>query len=278
MRIHLLGTRGSLPTPGPDFVRYGGNTSCVAIAHDGEPPTIMLDAGTGLATSEPLLGTSPFAGSVLLGHLHWDHIYGLPFFRAGDHVDARVHVYVPADGDPAAALDRVMSPPVFPVDIRTLRGYWEIKALQPGAVTIEGFSVLALEIPHKGGRSFGFRIDDGTSSLAYLSDHSPISLGDGPDGHGEYHDAARRLAENVDLLIHDSQYTSEEFVERRHWGHCTNDYAIGLARAVRARRTLLFHHDPGRTDDQLDAMASALDDSTIEFAVEGTEIHLGPAT
>jgi phosphoribosyl 1,2-cyclic phosphodiesterase len=277
VRIHLLGTRVSLPTPGPDFVRYGGNTSCVAIAHDGASPTIMLDAGTGLANSAALLGADPFTGSVLLGHLHWDHIYGLPFFRAGDNVDARVHVYVPADGDPVAALDRVMSPPIFPIDIRRLRGDWEIKALQPGATTIEGFSVLALEIPHKGGRSFGFRIDDGKSSLAYLSDHSPISLGDGPDGHGEYHEAARRLAQDVDLLIHDSQYTSEEFAERHHWGHCTYEYAIGLARVCGVRRTLLFHHDPGRTDDQLDEMGRTLDDPSIEFAVEGSEIHLGTA-
>jgi phosphoribosyl 1,2-cyclic phosphodiesterase len=199
----------------------------------------------------------------------------LPFFRGGDNPDARVHVYVPADGDPVAALDRVMSPPIFPIDILRLRGDWQIEALQPGTANVEGFSVLALEIPHKGGRSFGFRVDDGRSSLAYLSDHSPISLGDGPDGHGEYHKAARRLAQDVDLLIHDSQYTSEEFVERHDWGHCTYEYAIGLAHAVGARRTLLFHHDPGRTDAQLDEMARTLDDPNIEFAVEGTEIHLG---
>lgn len=237
----------------------------------------MLDAGTGLATSGALLGSNPFTGSILLGHLHWDHIYGLPFFRGGDHPNARVDIYVPDQGDPAAALDRVMSPPVFPIDVRQLHGSWVIKALPPGATTIEGFSVLALEIPHKGGRSFGFRIDDGKSSLAYLSDHSPTSLGTGPDGHGEYHDAARRLAQDVDLLIHDSQYTPAEFSERHDWGHCTYEYAIGLARACGVRRTLLFHHDPGRTDIQLDEIAGTLDDPSIEFAVEGSQITLGPA-
>jgi len=274
VRIHLLGTRGSLPTPGPDFVRYGGNTSCVAISHDGDTPVLMLDAGTGLANAARILAGQPFIGSILLGHLHWDHVYGLPFFRPGDHVDARVDVYVPEQGDPIAALDRVMSPPIFPIDIRRLRGEWNIRSLEPGTSSIEGFEVLALEIPHKGGRSFGYRIDDGNTSLAYLSDHSPVSLGSGPYGNGAHHEAALRLVENVDLLIHDSQYRPEEFAERSDWGHCSFEYPIGLAKAANVKRTLLFHHDPGRTDSQLDAMAARLDDPSIEFAVEGSTIDL----
>lgn len=275
MRIHLLGTRGSLPTPGPDFVRYGGNTSCVAITRHGEAPSLILDAGTGLATAGSILGDRPFVGSILLGHLHWDHVYGLPFFRNGDNVDARVSVYLPGQDNPDGMLHRVMSPPIFPIDIQTLRGNWTVSGLEPGIVEIEGFTVLALDIPHKGGRSFGYRIDDGTSSIAYLSDHSPYSLGPGPDGLGEYHDTALRLAADVDLLIHDSQYTPAEFEERHDWGHCSFGYPIELARVAGAKRTLLFHHDPSRTDEQLDVMAAALNEPGVEFAVEGSTIDLG---
>lgn len=274
MHIHLLGTRGSLPTPGPDFVRYGGNTSCVAVSRDGEQPSLFLDAGTGLATARSVLGDASFRGSILLGHLHWDHIYGLPFFRNGDRADARVDVYLPAQGKPEAVLHRVMSPPIFPIDVQTLRGTWNVISLEEGTSHIEGFEVTALDIPHKGGRSFGYRVSDGRSSLAYLSDHSPYSLGPGPNGNGELHETAQRLVSEVDLLIHDSQYTPEEFAERHHWGHCSYRYPIELAAACGVKRTLLFHHDPGRTDAQLDEMAAALDEPGVEFAVEGTSLGI----
>jgi phosphoribosyl 1,2-cyclic phosphodiesterase len=269
-----LGTRGSLPTPGPDFVRYGGNTSCVAVARSGESPSLFLDAGTGLAGAGRVLGDAPFCGSILLGHLHWDHIYGLPFFRNGDRPDAKVDIYLPAQGEPNAVLHRVMSPPVFPIDVQTLRGNWTVNALEPGTSQIEGFAVTALDIPHKGGRSYGYRVSDGKSSLAYLSDHSPHSLGPGPSGNGELHATARQLVSGVDLLIHDSQYTQEEFEARHDWGHCSYKYPIELAAACGAKRTLLFHHDPSRTDSQLDKMASLLEEPDVEFAVEGTSLDI----
>jgi phosphoribosyl 1,2-cyclic phosphodiesterase len=274
VRISLLGTRGSLPTPGPDFVRYGGNTSCVAVSRGGELPSLFLDAGTGLATAGEILGDTSFQGSILLGHLHWDHIYGLPFFRNGDRPDARVDVYLPAQGDPNAVLHRVMSPPIFPVDVQTLRGNWTVNSLEAGTGQIEGFVVTALDIPHKGGRCFGYRISDGTSSLAYLSDHSPHSLGPGPSGNGEFHETARQLVSDVALLIHDSQYTQEEFEKRQDWGHCSYQYPIELAAAFGVKRTLLFHHDPSRTDNQLDKMTSSLEQPDVEFAVEGTHLDI----
>lgn len=274
MQIHLFGVRGSLPTPGPRHARYGGNTSCVGIARDGEIPTVILDAGTGLATARSAFGSEPFVGSILLGHLHWDHIYGLPFFSPGDRHDARVDLYLPAQGDPVEILERPMSPPVFPIGPRELRGTWTFTALEPGRLEVEGFSVLALEIPHKGGRSFGYRISDGIRSVAYLSDHSPISVGDGPDGIGAYHDAALELADGADLLIHDAQYTIAEFEQRRDWGHCALEYPIELGRRAGCGRTLLFHHDPSHTDEFLDDLAEALDDRRVAFAVEGTVIEL----
>lgn len=279
MRIHFLGTRGSLPTPGPRFVRYGGNTSCVAISSgDSSVPTLILDAGTGLATAGPLLGDAPFRGAILLGHLHWDHIYGLPFFRGGDRPDARVDLFMPAQGDPYEVLARPMSEPVFPIDVRGLRGEWNVHALEPGEFEAGGLRVLALDIPHKGGRTYGYRIDDGRHTVAYLSDHSPTTLGGGPDGLGEYHDAAMRLTAGADVLIHDAQYTPAEFEERRDWGHCSYEYPIALGRKADARRVVLFHHDPAHDDEMLDRLASAIDDPAVTFAEEGATIELPVVT
>jgi ribonuclease BN (tRNA processing enzyme) len=246
----------------------------VAVAHDGAAPSLVLDAGTGLARLGRLLEGQAFSGSILLGHLHLDHVYGLPFFRAGDHEDARADLYIPAQGDPHEVLGRTFSPPSFPIDVTGLRGAWSFNELEAGPHELEGFSVLALDIPHKGGRSFGFRVSDGTASIAYLSDHSPTSLGDGPDGLGEYHDAAIALAEGVDLLIHDAQYTPAEFVERRDWGHCSLEYPIRLGEVAGAQRVVLFHHDPGHTDDDLDTLAAQFCTSTIDMARDDMEILL----
>ena len=276
MRVHICGVRGSTPAPGPEFVRYGGNTSCVALARDGGPPTLVLDAGTGLQRLTQVLDGQPFRGSILLGHLHWDHTHGIPFFRAGDHPDAHVELHMPAQGDPVAVLARVLSPPHFPIGPGDLRGDWRFHALEPGDHTIEGFTVTAREIPHKGGRTFGYRVSTGQVAIAYLSDHSPITLGPGPDGLGEYHDAALELARDVDMLLHDAQYTAAELPARAAFGHSAVEYAVGLAERSGARRLLLFHHDPPRTDDAIDEIVRSHQRPIVEVqaAAEGMVIDL----
>lgn len=271
MQVHLFGVRGSIPVPGPDHLRYGGNTSCVGVSADGELPRLLLDFGTGVRNFCRVLEERPFAGTVLLGHLHWDHILGLPFFPPADVPEGRVSLHLPAQGDPVAALEGPMSPPAFPISPTALRGDWSFHSLEPGEHQFEGFRVLARDIPHGGGRTFGYRIDDGTHSVAYLSDHSPTALGPGPDGIGEYHPAAMELAAGVDLLIHDSQYTREEFATRTDWGHCVWEYPIALAAAAGSRRVLLTHHEPGHDDAFLDAIARGLPPH-VSFAVEGTVV------
>lgn len=259
MRLYVCGVRGSTPAPGAEFARYGGETSCVAVAHsDAAVPSLVLDAGTGLRRLSRLLGGEPFRGTLLLGHLHWDHTHGLPFFAAGDRPDAEVSLLMPAQGsgDASSLLARCMSPPHFPIEPSELRGAWRFGFVDEGVHDIEGFSVLALEIPHKGGRTFGYRVSDGAASFAYLSDHGPIALGPGPDGLGEYHDAVLQLVSGVDLLLHDSQYTAAELPARAHFGHSAIEYAVGLAERCGVGRLLLFHHDPPRTDDQVDALVA----------------------
>jgi len=276
VRVLFCGVRGSTPAPGPDFVRYGGNTSCVALAHDGQDASLVLDGGTGLARLSGALQGRPFRGTVLLGHLHWDHTHGLPFFRAGDHPEGDVTVLIPAQGDAVQVLERAFSPPHFPITPRQLRGRWRFAGLEPGHHTIEGFEVVAADIPHKGGRTFGFRASEGGRSVAYLSDHWPIDLGDGPDGLGEYHEAAQALAAGVDVLIHDAQYTAAELPSRRDFGHSAVDYAIGLAERAGSARLVLFHHDPARTDDQIDALVAGCQGGAIPVvaAAEGMAIEL----
>lgn len=274
MRIDVLGVRGSRPTPGAGTVRYGGDTPCIALSPDQGRPAVLLDAGTGITHTASLLAGEPFRGSILLGHLHWDHVEGLPFFRNGDRLDARVDLWLPRQELPAVqALTRFMSPPIFPIAPSGLNGSWRFLEMDEGEHEIEGFRVLALEIPHKGGRTFGFRVERDGVALAYLSDHSPTSLGPGPDGLGEYHPAAVRLAHDVDLLIHDSQYTPEEFAATPDWGHCTMDYPVALGRVAGAARVLLFHHDPRHDDDFLESRAAGLP-KDVEFAVQGSRIEL----
>lgn len=277
MRLALCGVRGSTPAPGPEFVRYGGHTSCVALSRDGGAPSLVLDAGTGLRRLTDLLAGAPFRGTLLLGHLHWDHTQGLPFFTAGDRPDARVAVRLPEQGaDAAAVMARAISPPHFPIGPHELRGEWSFGGLDPGPHEVEGFSVLALDIPHKGGRTFGFRISDGPATVAYLSDHSPLALGPGPEGLGEYHHAAIALATGADLLLHDAQHTAAEFAAKAAMGHSAVEYAVGLAEAAGVRRLVLFHHDPPRTDDQLDAIVAGCQGRwvAVEAAAEGSVLDL----
>ncbi len=282
--MHVCGVRGSTPVSGPAYVRHGGATSCLALAHDGGPPSLVLDAGTGLRAVTGLLDGVPFRGSILLGHLHWDHTQGLPFFRAGDRPDAQVRLLLPEqespEGGPAAepveVLSRFMSPPHFPIAPGQLRGAWSFEGLGPGEHEIEGFDVLALDIPHKGGRTFGYRVSDGQSSLAYLSDHGPSQLGSGPDGWGPYHEAALALADGVDLLVHDAQHTAAELPAVALFGHSAMDYPVRLAELAGAKAVLLYHHDPDRTDDQLDDLVAGFSDASVPVraAVEGATLTL----
>jgi phosphoribosyl 1,2-cyclic phosphodiesterase len=288
VHVTFCGVRGSTPSPGPDFARYGGNTSCVAVGHSSSSrPVLLLDAGTGLSKVTPLLGGQAFAGTIALTHLHWDHSLGLPFFRGGDDPDARVSLLLPdqQDGsDAESLLARVMTPPFFPIEPGQLRGEWTFGTLSPprgGAAEFkaEGFGVEAREIPHKGGRTFGYRVSDGHRVLAYVTDHCPTALGPGPDGLGAYHEAALALAEGADVLIHDAQIVAEEIAAEAYFGHAAAEYAVALAARAGARHVVLFHHKPSRTDSELDAIAARFASSAIPVTVaaEGLTLDFLPS-
>lgn len=280
MKVTICGVRGSVAAPGADFAAVGGNTSCVAIAHACEVPTLVLDAGTGIRNVTPLLDGSAFRGTIMLSHLHWDHTIGLPFFSAGDRPEAHVRLLLPEQGVTAGRLlTRMMSPPYFPITPCELRGDWTFESLPEGTHDIEGFVVEAHHIPHKGGRTFGYRITGRSgATFAYLSDHAPIALGPGPEGWGEYHAAALALAQDADVLVHDAQYTCDELPGRATWGHSAAEYAAGLAVRAGAKRVLLFHHDPSRTDEAVAALLRSVrrrfPGVDVDVAIEGMAIEL----
>ncbi len=285
MRVTFCGVRGSTPAPGPDFVRYGGHTSCVAVAPDGGRPSLLLDGGTGLMRVTEMLGATPFDGTLLLGHLHWDHTHGIPFFKSGTAHGSRVDVLLPEQvagrpGDAHATLARCFSPPHFPVEPRELGGGWTFAEIAEGTRALEGFEVLARQIPHKGGRTFGYRVSDATGSIAYLSDHSPTSLGPGPDGLGERHESALALADGVDLLITDAQHLAAQFPDVAFLGHASVEYDVELAVEAGVHTLVLFHHDPWRTDDEVDALLGLARERAagrveVVAAREGLEVGLG---
>jgi phosphoribosyl 1,2-cyclic phosphodiesterase len=269
VHVVFLGVRGSVCAPGADFVRYGGNTSCLAVSTaPAEPPTLLLDAGTGIRSATDMLGGNPFRGTILVSHLHWDHVQGLPFFAGGDRAGARARLLVPAQGGRSGRdlVAQMMSPPAFPITPEGLIGEWTFDAVQPGELDVEGFSVRAFEVAHKGGRTFGFTVRTGEAALGYVPDHAPeLGVSD---------DALDALAD-VDVLVHDAQFLEQERPRAVDYGHATVDDAIRLAERVRAGTVVLFHHGPHRTDDALDAIGRDFRASMpVCVAAEGLALDL----
>jgi phosphoribosyl 1,2-cyclic phosphodiesterase len=257
VRLTFLGVRGSTPSPGADFVRYGGHTSCVIVAHDADqPPTLVLDAGTGIRSLTAVLDGEAFQGTILLSHLHWDHVQGVPFFGAGDRDDSRIEIFLPGqDGKSGRELmAQFLSPPAFPITPDGLRGRWAFHAIDPGHFATQGFEITASEIGHKGGRTFGYRIDAG-GSVAFLPDHAP-TLG--------VTDETISAFRGVDVLIHDGQFLDGERAVADDYGHATVSDALDFAERIEAGTLVLFHHGPHRHDDALDHI---MDDHSAHIPV-----------
>ena len=172
-------------------------------------------------------------------------------------------------------LSRGMSPPHFPVRADELRGDWSFISLTSSVLEIEGFTVLVEEIPHKGGRTYGFRVSDGTASVVYMPDHCPSALGPGPDGLGEYHPAALTLCQDADVLIHDAQLLREELEAEAYFGHAAAEYTVELARHANVAQVVLFHHKQSRTDDELDEVAKRFTGTpNVTLATQRTVLEL----
>jgi phosphoribosyl 1,2-cyclic phosphodiesterase len=276
VRVTLWGTRGSLATAGPETVRYGGNTSCVEV-RDAAGRLLVLDAGTGIRRLGPTIGPETERVDVLLTHLHMDHIQGLGFFDCLYRPGLEVHLWGPASmtHDLQARLTRYLSPPLFPVRLRDLRSNLSVHDVPLGRFEIPGFEIDAALLCHPG-PTVGYRIRSDGVTIAYMPDHEPMlchkGFAAGPRSTSGYD-----LAADVDLLIHDAQFTDEEYRERVGWGHSAIEHTLAFAEAVRARCLMPFHHDPTHDDAKLDdlfATSVSPGDRTIVVGTEGLTIDV----
>jgi phosphoribosyl 1,2-cyclic phosphodiesterase len=253
----------------------------VAVTVGNEAP-IVLDLGTGLRPLgrhlEGLYGTeSPLAMTALLTHLHWDHIIGLPFCAPLLKSGTRMEVYGPPQlgGSLHDVIDRVVIPPFFPVQVKELHGSIAFHEVEEDAFAIGSAKIRVRRVPHVG-TTLGFRIEADGASLAYVSDHQA------PADRRTVDASVLELCDGADLLIHDAQYTDEEFGAKSTWGHSTIGYAVHVAAEAGARHLSLYHHDPDHTDEILDRLlekarkapgAALLQE--VSAAAEGSTFDLG---
>ena len=265
--VTFFGVRGSTPCHGPAIARYGGNTSCVLVRVPGEGP-IICDLGTGLRyLGETLPAGQPFIGTALVSHLHWDHIQGLPFFapvlRPGS--DMEIIGPVQVDRSLADCFAAALAPPLFPVELGQLPGRFRFREMSQESFDIGSATIKVFPVTHLGPTN-GYRIDCGSASVAYISDfQQPLdgSLVVAPD--------VVEACHGIDILIHDAQYSPEEYALKSTWGHCTVDYAVEVALAAEARRLVLYHHDPAHDDRWIDRAC----EMAAERAAGGCEVIAG---
>jgi phosphoribosyl 1,2-cyclic phosphodiesterase len=246
LNVTFYGVRGSTPVAGQEFLHIGGHTSCIAIAVDNSSlPTLVLDAGTGLQSLARIFDGRPFAGAILLTHLHWDHVQGLPFFPPADRDDARTTLAQPAQGEPIEVLARAMSPPHFPIRPDELDGIWTHVALEAGNHRFDAFDVVARDFAHKGGRTFGYRVASDRGACVYV-----------PDALDDNDDALCELAADADVFVRGTPFVSAEAARAAEYGHGTAEHAAEIARRANVRRLVLTHHGPTRSDDAVDKIAA----------------------
>jgi phosphoribosyl 1,2-cyclic phosphodiesterase len=277
MNITIWGVRGSIPTTGPDTKEYGGNTSCIEV--DSEGWLLVLDAGSGIHYVNHSPNLKHGRVDILLTHLHMDHIQGLGFFRPLFDPSMEVHIWGPVSIAQSLRyrLGRYFSPPLFPVHFRDLPCKLTLHEIDNSSFRIGPFEIDSRYVTHPG-PTIGFRVKDKHSVFAYIPDHEPAL---GP--HGMLHDvkwlSGSDLALGADLLLHDGQYTVEEYKHRVGWGHSSMKDAVQFAELTHVKRLILSHHDPMHTDTKLDEIFNHFKATTtflfpLELAVEGLKVKL----
>jgi phosphoribosyl 1,2-cyclic phosphodiesterase len=279
VRLTIWGCRGSVATPGPDTVRYGGNTSCVEVTLD-NGTVIVLDAGTGIRElGVELCRRGIDRVNLCLTHLHLDHLEGLRFFAPLWEEGVVIDIW----GPPSPVLHlqdriaRAFSPPLFPVDLADVPARVTFRDLPRRQWTIGGAYVAAESVAHPG-PTVGYRVENARGVVAYIPDHEPALTGSITTRGRDWISGAS-LAAEADVLLHDAQYFEEEYEERVGWGHSSVDDAVAFTRAVGARRLVLFHHEPRHPDallEQLEARARVLANGNVQptLAREGMVIDV----
>lgn len=277
MKITIYGVRGSIPTSGPQTIYFGGNTSCVAIEKD--ECLLVLDAGTGIQQLSLNNNSTNKRIDILLTHLHIDHIQGLGFFKPLFDPSMEVHIWGPAGSRQTlrSRLGRYFSPPLFPVHFRDLPCHLSLHEIENSFFEIGPFTVQSAYVIHAG-PTVGYRIYDGRKVFTYIPDHEP-ALGRS----GMIKDirwvSGGALAYNADMLLHDAQYTSEEYTHRKGWGHSSIEDAAKFASLAGVKHLLFSHYDPAHDDDKLREIFRCFEENgnypfKYEHAIEGMVIEL----
>ncbi len=249
MKVRCWGARGSIPVSGPEYVRYGGDTTCIEIRSKNDA-LLVIDAGTGIRRLGcRLVEEGRLDLTLLFTHTHWDHVLGLPFFKLLYNPQVRIDLYGSPglQGNIAKLLTRVMAPPLFPVPFVKLpsriTGFvWQGESLQVDSLKV---TRIALSHPNLGA---GYRVEEDGRSFVLLTDNELSQHHRGGRSFDEY----AAFCRDADLLVHDAEYTPEEYPQRRGWGHSHFEDAARLAKAAGVKTLGLFHHNQERTDDGVD--------------------------
>lgn len=285
MKLKVWGARGSIPAPGPETMRYGGNTSCIELTL-ADDSTLILDAGTGirnlgLALTDQERPRGPI--HILLTHLHLDHIQGLMFFAPAFRPESEIIIWGPASPE-ASLRDRIaryISAPLAPVEVRELPSHLSFREAEPLEWDIGPARIRAQAVNHRG-PTLGYRIEDAGMSLCYIPDHEP-GLGAPLAELADDWISGFDLAHGASMLVHDCQYTDTEYPNHLGWGHSPMSDALEFGHRVAAERLLLFHHDPLHTDTDLDDLGEQVavrwrelggSAEQVELATERRELEL----
>lgn len=284
--VTFWGTRGSIPTPGPQTARYGGNTPCLSVSAGGDR-LVILDAGSGIRPlGRALLDKHPEAmtAEILLTHTHWDHIQGLPFFGPLNRTGNTVRIFGPRQGDVSleTIVDRQTDATVFPIPIKALAAELTVTEVTPGAFEVDGFRVESCRLRHPG-MTLAYRLtpQEGGASMAYVTDNE-LGPGGSYDVPADWRRQLKRFLDGVELLVHDGMYSDQLAEARAGWGHSTPGQAVELAAECGARRLVLFHHEPDHDDAAIDRLlegartvaAKAAPTLRVDAAMEGLQLNL----
>lgn len=281
MRFQFRGTRGSLSAPGPNTIRYGGNTTCIEVRSDADD-LIILDAGTGIRELGLELAKSmPVKCHLFVSHTHWDHIQGVPFFIPMFVPGNELIIYGPPDPRTMTGIEAVLAKqmeyPHFPVRVSELQADISYETLSDGQQVDLGFATVSAVLMNHPAMDFGFKVECDGKTLFFTGDHEPFyNIYD--SGDEDYEDYEKIVSERnqgivdfirgVDIFIADSQYTEEEYQLKKGWGHSTFERTLSLAQKAGVGKVYLTHHETTRTDKQIDSIFARLQDEWKDSGVD----------